>query len=95
MACRLPCRKVGTGEGICAASYEEQIEAALAGVRREMAPEGGSVRFVRLDGEFVFLELSGPRSLSWTLGVTAAVQSRLPHLIVMTSLGPVVRGTGP
>jgi len=74
---------------------EETIEASLAGVRREMAAVGGSVRLIRLDGRIAFLELSGPRSLSWTFGVTAAVQSRLPHLIVMTSLGPVARGTGP
>jgi len=74
---------------------DQQIEASLAGIRRDMALEGGSVRLVRLEGHIVFLELSGPRSLSWTFGVTAAVQSRLPHLTVMTSLGPVASGTGP
>ena len=37
---------------------EEQIEASLAGVRREMAPEGGWVPPLRLDGQIAFLELS-------------------------------------
>jgi hypothetical protein len=72
---------------------EAQIEAALVGPRREMALEGGSVRLVRLDGEVVLVELSGPRSISWTFAVTAAVQSRLPQLIVMTSLCATPRAT--
>lgn len=74
---------------------EEESEASLAGVRREMAPEGGSVRLVRLDGAIAILEVSGPRSLSWTLRVTAAVQGCLPHLTVMTSLSPATDRTGP
>ena len=71
---------------------EDQIEAALVPVRCEMAPEGGSVRLVRLDGQIAFVELSGPRSLSWTSRVTFAVQGQLPHLTVLTSLRPGVPG---
>lgn len=74
---------------------EDQIEGVLLPLRREMASEGGSVRLARLDGEIALIELSGPRSLSWTFGVTAAVQSRLPHLTVMTTLGSVAGGAGP
>ncbi len=65
---------------------EEEVEAALFPLRRDMASEGGSVRLVRLDGQIAFLELSGPRSMSWTFPVTAAVQSCSPHLNVMVSL---------
>jgi hypothetical protein len=71
---------------------EEQIEASLAGVRREMAPEGGWVPPLRLDGQIAFLELSGPHSLSWTPGVTTAVQGRLPQVTVLISLCAVARG---
>jgi len=67
---------------------EDQIEAALLPVRREMAMEGGSVRLVRLDGQIAFVELSGPRSLSWTSRVTFAVQGHCPQVTVLTSLRP-------
>lgn len=72
---------------------EDQIEDALRALRREMALEGGSVRLVRMDGEIAFLELIGPRSLSWTCGVTAAVQNRLPQVTVMISLWPAAPET--
>ena len=72
---------------------EDQIEAALGVVRHAMASDGGSVRLVRLDGQIAFLELSGPRSLSWTFRVTTAVQGRLPQLTVLTSLCPAAPET--
>lgn len=72
---------------------EDQIEAALVPVRREMASEGGSVSLVRLDGQIAFVELSGPRSLSWTSRATLAVQARLPQITVLTSLRPGAQST--
>lgn len=72
---------------------EDQFGAVLVPVRREMAPEGGSVHLVRLDGQIACVELSGPRSLSWTSRVTFAVQDQLlPQLTVLTSLRPGVPG---
>jgi len=74
--------------------FEEHIEAVLTTLRGEMALEGVFVRLLRIVGEEVFLEVSGPCPVYWTFAVTAALRSRLPNLCVTIGFSPATPKMG-